>query len=242
MIGTTIGRYRLIASLGEGGMGSVWLAEDPVLDRSVAIKLLPERIADSPESKERLLREARAACKLHHSGIATVYEAGEDEGRVWVAFEHVDGETVAQRVKREGPLPVEEAIRIAREAAEALGHAHANGILHRDVTAGNIMLDRSGRVRLVDFGLAVPEEQSRKTRDTDAATPGTIGYVAPEIVKGERGDRRADLYGLGVVLYEMLTGHLPFERDRAEAVLYAVVNDEPSAASANSVTAPASSS
>jgi serine/threonine protein kinase len=144
-----------------------------MLGRSVALKILPERFADSPEAKSRLLQEARSASQLHHPGIATVYEAGEHEGRLYMAFEHVDGETVAQRVEREGPLPIDEAVRIARETAAALGYAHANGILHRDVTAGNVMLDRTGAVKLVDFGLALPETQTRVTRP--ASAPGTLG-------------------------------------------------------------------
>jgi len=223
LVGRTVHRYRIVEKLGEGGMGSVWLADDPLLHRRVAIKTLPESMASSPEAKQRFLREARAACALAHPGIATVHDAGEQDGTVFIAFELIEGETVSDRCRR-SPITVQEAARLAREAAEALGHAHGREILHRDVTGRNVMVDTEGRAKIVDFGLALPSDETRITRA--GSVLGTVAYLAPEAVRGEPTDRRADLYGLGVVFYEMLTGRLPFEGARPEAVLYAVAHEE----------------
>lgn len=229
MIGQTIGRYRILAHLGEGGMGSVWMAEDPLLERRVALKFLPEAVADEPEARQRFLREAQAASRLDHPGIATVFDAGEVDGRVYIAIKIVEGTTVAERVAA-GPLPVPECARIAARAAEALAHAHAQGVLHRDVTSRNIMVARGdGRVVLVDFGLALPEWQTRLTRSD--VRMGTVAYMAPEVVRGGSADRRSDVYGLGVVLFEMLTGQQPFRGAHAEAVLYAAAHEPPEAPS-----------
>ena len=147
MIGQSISRFRITAKLGEGGMGSVWKAEDPLLGRTVAVKLLADALVASDDARQRFLREARAASGLDHPGIATVYDAGEDRGRVYMALQFVDGETVAARIQK-GPVPLREAVRIVREAAEALGYAHRKGILHRDVTSRNLMLSREGRVQV----------------------------------------------------------------------------------------------
>lgn len=222
MIGRTVSRYRIESKLGEGGMGSVWLAEDPFLDRKVALKFLSVALGESEEARQRFLREARAACALAHPGIATVYDAGEEEGDIFIAFQYIAGETVNDLVKR-APLDIDRALRLGRETAEALGHAHAKGILHRDVTSRNIMVDGSDRAIVVDFGLALPEGETRITRT--GSTLGTMGYLAPEMARGAAGDRRSDLYSLAAVVYEMLTGSLPFNADRAEAVLYAVVHE-----------------
>ncbi|MEE9270669.1 MAG: protein kinase [Candidatus Krumholzibacteria bacterium] len=223
MIGRTIGRYKIVAKIGEGGMGTVWKAEDPLLDRSVALKFLPESLSTSTDARKRLLREARSASDLHHSGIATVYDAGEEDDRVYIAMQFIDGKTVAARIG-EGTVSISEATRIAREACEALGHAHSGGVLHRDVTARNIMTAEDGHVVIVDFGLALPEGASRLTRSGVAI--GTTAYLAPEVLRGEKSDQRSDIYGLGVVLYEMLTGKLPFIAERHEAVSYMAVHED----------------
>ncbi|MEE9270665.1 MAG: protein kinase [Candidatus Krumholzibacteria bacterium] len=223
MIGRTISRYRIVAKIGEGGMGTVWKAEDPLLARTVALKFLPESVSSSADARRRLLREARSASTLNHPGIATVYDAGEADGQIYLAMLFVDGETVADRI-RQGPMPLSEATRIGREACEALGHAHSRGVLHRDVTARNIMTTKDGHVVVVDFGLALPEGASRLTRTGVAM--GTTAYLAPEVLKGEQSDHRSDIYGLGVVLYEMLTGKLPFEAERQEALSYLAVNED----------------
>ena len=222
MIGRTFGRYRIVAALGEGGMGTVWKAEDDLLGRSVALKLLGARLADSDSARSRLLREARAAGALDHPGIGTVYDAGEQDGEIFIAMRLVDGGTVADRIQSQGALGLLDAVRIAASAADALGHAHARGILHRDVSARNLMLTKDGQVIVVDFGLALAEGASRLTQS--GTTVGTAYYMAPEIALGQKADRRSDIYSLGAVLYEMLTGAPPFEGDRLQAVLYAAVN------------------
>jgi serine/threonine-protein kinase len=221
MIGKTVGRFRITAKLGEGGMGSVWKAEDSLLGRSIALKFLPAALATQPEARRRFLREAQAASALEHPGSATVHEAGEADGLVYIAMQLVDGETLSDLAAR-GPLPVAEAVRIATSAAEALAHAHTRGVLHRDISARNIMVHRDGRVVVVDFGLALPEGQPRLTQST--AAMGTVAYMSPEVALGKRADRRSDLYGLGVVLYELLTGTLPFEAEQPQALLYATVH------------------
>ncbi len=226
--GDSVGRYRLKRELGRGGMGTVWLAHDPVLERPVALKFPAGGVAGSEDGRRRLLREARAACALDHPGIATVYDAAEDDGRLYIAMKYVAGKTLADRVAA-GPAPVPEVVRHARQAAEALAHAHRQGILHRDVTSRNIMVDGDGNVVMVDFGLARREGAMRITRT--GITLGTLAFLAPEVVVGKEGDARSDLYGLGVVLYEVLTGALPFRRDGLEAMIYAVVYTEPEAPS-----------
>ena len=224
MIGTTLSRYRITAKLGEGGMGSVWLAEDTLLGRSVALKLLAPHLAASESARQRFVREARAASRLEHSGIAAVYDAGEAEGHVFIAYQLVDGETLARRLAA-GPLPLPELLRLACGSAEALAHAHEREVLHRDLTAGNVMLRADGAPVIVDFGLA--RTRGDVTLTTTGTTLGTAPYLAPEQWRGEAGDARTDLWSLGVVLYFAATGQQPFGGDTPEAVMYRVMNDEP---------------
>src|SRR5262249_27017863 len=187
MIGSTIGRYRIVAKLGEGGMGSVWRAQDPSLERTIALKLLSPALLVSDTARQRFLREARAASKLDHPAIATVFDVGESDGAAWIAYRFIDGETVASRTER-GPMPIAGAIQVARDVAAALAHAHANGVLHRDVTAGNVMITHDGHGVLVDFGLALPERGAHLT--STGAVVGTSGYLAPEVLKGGQADER----------------------------------------------------
>jgi eukaryotic-like serine/threonine-protein kinase len=224
MIGRSIGRFRIVGKLGQGGMGSVWKAEDPVLGRAVALKFLPEELAASPEARQRFLREARAASALDHPGVATVYDVVEADDTVYLAMACIDGDTVGELAAGH-PLPPIEVVRIAEAVAEALAHAHGRGVLHRDITSRNIMVARDGRVVVLDFGLALPPEA---TRLTSASTLlGTVAYMAPEVACGRPADARSDLYGLGVVMYEALTGAPPFCGERAEAVLYMAVHEPP---------------
>ena len=222
VVGSQVGKFRLLAHAGEGGMGSVWKAEDQSLGRVVALKFLSESIANTPDARRRFVREARAASRLAHPGIATVFETGEIEGRPFIAIEWIEGETVSALVSR-GPLPIADALRIVRDAAVALAHAHAHGVLHRDLSGRNLMVRRDGRVAIVDFGLALPEGTSRITSKN--STVGTISYMAPEVILGGASSPQSDVYGLGVVLYQTLTGTLPFHGERPESVLYAAVND-----------------
>ena len=224
MLGKTVGRFRILEKLGEGGMGSVWKAEDALLGRIVALKFLPESLDLSPTARKRFLREARATSALDHPGIATLFDVGEDEGRLYIAIAWVDGETLSD-YRAHGPVPVAEALRIAADAAEALEHAHTRGVLHRDVTARNIMVARGGRVILIDFGLALRDGTSRMS--ASGATLGTLPYIAPEVVKGKPADFRSDLYSLGVVLYELITGRLPFDEAAPLATLYAATHSKP---------------
>jgi len=222
MIGRTIGRYKILEKLGEGGMGSVWKAEDPVLRRTVAIKVLSASLWTSDEARERFLREARSVSRLEHPGIAAVYDFGEVDGSPFIAFQFVAGRTFNGLLEG-GPLPPAKAFELAAAAADALSHAHARNVLHRDVTANNLMLADDGRVVLVDFGLALPGDGTRVTRSV--MSMGTVGYMAPEMFRGDPASERTDLYGLGAVLYRLITGRLPFQASSVEAMMYRTMND-----------------
>jgi len=213
--GDQVGRYRIVRRLGEGGMGTVFLAHDPVLDRPVALKFLPPL----HDMGARLLEEARAASALDHPNIGTVYEVGEDaDGRSFMAMASYSGGSLRDRLRARGPLPVDEAVRVAVEVAEALHAAHVRGIVHRDVKPGNLVFDDAGRVKVVDFGIAHAARNA--TDPASAAIPstpsGTAAYLGPEQLAGHPPDEGSDLWALGVVLYEMLAGVRPFQgADRA---------------------------
>ena len=224
MIGRRIGRFQIVSKLGEGGMGSVWRAEDPLLDRAVAIKILPDDLQRSPEAWRQLLREARASSRLDHPGIATLYDVGQHEGRYFIAIACIDGRTVSDRIA-EGPVPLREAVRLVADAADALEYAHVHGVIHRDITARNIMIARDGRVVVIDFGLARAVDAT-PSRSSGKAV-GTLYYMAPEVMKGEPADARSDVYSLGVVLYELLTGTLPHRETLPPAIIYSVLNRKP---------------
>ena len=217
MTGETVGRYRIVSSLGRGGMGVVWKAEDRVLGRGVAIKFLPPAQARSEVSRRRFLREARAASSLAHQGIATVYDVGEHEGAPYIAMQLVEGRTVRQRLKQQPYAPAE-AVRVALQTARVLEYAHANGVVHRDVSPSNIMVTHEGAIVVLDFGVALRStDTSRISRSGELV--GTIGYMAPEVIVGEDATAQSDVYSLGVVLYQMLTGYLPFQSDKPSEVI-----------------------
>jgi serine/threonine protein kinase/tetratricopeptide (TPR) repeat protein len=224
MVGVQLGRFRILEKIGQGGMASVWKARDDVLGREVAIKVLTESEANSPASRRRFLREARAVASLHHPGLAAIYDVGEHQERLWIAMALIDGITIADRLDR-GPLEIDEALRIVADAADALHHAHEHGLIHRDVTSRNLMIGRDGRVVVLDFGLALPLASERIT--STGMLMGTPAYLSPEALRGEPLDARCDVYGLGVVLYECLTRVRPF-RATADALGYAIVNETPS--------------
>ena len=229
MIGGTVSHYRVISHLGTGGMGTVWLAEDTKLHRHVALKFLQAGAAPGEEPAERLLREARAASVLDHPHIATIYEVGEFEGQPFIAMAYYQGETLAERLAR-GPLPIAETVRIVAQVGDALSAAHAAGIVHRDLKPSNLMLTASGQVKVLDFGIATLASTDAETmaRLTGAgSTVGTAGYMSPEQAAGEDVDWRSDLWSLGVVAREMLTGRPVFDGTNVLAVMHAVMTTTP---------------
>jgi serine/threonine protein kinase len=207
--GQTLGRYQITAALGVGGMGEVYRATDTTLEREVAIKVLPRAVAANPDRFARFRREARVLASLNHPNIAAIYDFEEADGVSFLTLELVEGEDLAQRLRR-APIPINEALEIAKQVAEALEAAHERGIIHRDLKPANLMLTRGRRLKLLDFGLALWEGSSRLT-DVGGAV-GTVAYMAPEQLRGEEVDARADLWSFGAVLYEMLAGRPPFLR------------------------------
>jgi serine/threonine protein kinase len=218
------GQFHVERELGRGGMGVVYLAREEQLDRLVALKVLPPLLATQPDTRERFLREARTAARLAHPNVVPVYRADEAGGTAFFAMAFVDGETLADRVRDRGPLPPADAVPILRSAAWALAYAHAHGVVHRDVKPENILLERAtGRTLVTDFGIAhhatLSGEAARLTQDGHVL--GTLHYMSPEQVNGERLDGRSDLYALGVVAFQVLSGRLPFEGLPMPAVLVA---------------------
>src|SRR5215475_10126871 len=225
LLGTTLnGRYRLEARIGTGGMSSVYRALDETLERPVAIKLMNREIATDSDQLERFRREARAVAQLSHPHIVGVIDAGEDEGRPYIVFEYVEGETLKQRISELGQLPVDESLAYAIEIARALGCAHAHGIVHRDVKPQNVLLDPEGSAKVTDFGIA------RSMRDdgltADGRVLGPTDYVSPEQALGHDVNGQSDIYSLGIVLYEMLTGEVPFHGENQISVAMKHVREE----------------
>jgi TolB-like protein/tetratricopeptide (TPR) repeat protein/predicted Ser/Thr protein kinase len=224
MIGQTISHYKITAKLGAGGMGEVYLAEDAKLKRKVALKFLPPDSARDDAIRKRFIREAQAASALQHHNICTVYDIDEAEsGRVFICMEFCDGETLEEKIAR-GPLPVEEALDIVIQVAEGLSRAHGTGIVHRDIKPANIVVTNEGVAKILDFGLATLIGASKITRT--GTTMGTAAYMSPEQATGQDVDRRSDIWSLGVVLYETLTGKLPFKGDHEQAVIYMILNED----------------
>ncbi|UCD58913.1 MAG: alpha/beta fold hydrolase [Candidatus Hydrogenedentota bacterium] len=224
MAGRVISHYRIIDKLGEGGMGVVYKAEDTKLRRAVALKFLPPELTSDPELKERFVREAQAASALDHPNIGTTYEIDEAEGQTFIAMAHVDGESLEKKIKS-GPLTLDEAVDISVRVAEGLQEAHENGIVHRDIKSSNIMLTRKGQPKIMDFGLAKLPGRSRLTKT--ATIMGTLDYMSPEQARGEPVDHRADIWSLGVVLYEMLTGRLPFAASNEAGMIHKIISEDP---------------
>jgi serine/threonine-protein kinase len=225
MIGETIGHYRILSRLGAGGMGVVYKAEDLKLRRTVALKFLPSESTRDHQAKERFVREARAASALDHPNVCTIHDIDEtDDGRLYIAMACYEGETIKQRLER-GPLPVDAALQIATQIADGLARAHSHDIVHRDIKPANVILDAYGEAKILDFGLAKLIDQTGIT--VAGSTLGTVAYMAPEQARGEPADARSDVWSVGAVLYEMLTGRAPFPGENAQTVIYAVLNAEP---------------
>ncbi len=218
------GRYRLDAQVGSGGMSTVYRAFDSTLERQVAIKLMHREIARDSDQLERFRREARAVAQLSHPHIVGVIDAGEEEGRPFIVFEFVEGETLKTRIRRLGRLPVEEAIAYAIEIARALGAAHARLIVHRDVKPQNVLIDEEGSAKVTDFGIARSLDQEGLT--ADGRVLGTTDYVSPEQALGHAVNGQSDIYSLGVVLYEMLVGDVPFHGENQVAVAMKHVRED----------------
>ena len=235
MISETISHYRIVQKLGAGGMGEVYLAEDTKLDRRVAVKFLSIESATDEGAKKRLIREARAAAKLDHPNICSIYEVAEENGRSFIVMQYVDGETLANRIQRK-PLELKESLDIATQIADALAEAHSRGIVHRDIKPQNVMFTARGQAKVLDFGLAKTVQQKSLT-DSAAETKslmtepgmiiGTVPYMSPEQVRGESLDARSDIFSFGAVVYEMVSGHQPFAAENAAATISTILTKEP---------------
>ncbi len=224
MIGKTISHYRILEKLGEGGMGVVYKAQDITLDRPVALKFLPKHLTSDSIEKERFIHEAKAASALNHTNITTIYEIAEFEGQMFMAMEYVEGVTLRQIVEKE-TLSIKKVLDIGIQLCEGLAMAHGKGIVHRDIKSDNVMLTPRGQVKMMDFGLAKLKGATKLTKTR--STIGTLAYMSPEQASGEEVDSRSDIFSFGVVLYELLTGRLPFQGEHQAAIVYSIVNEEP---------------
>ncbi|MBI1786127.1 MAG: protein kinase [Acidobacteria bacterium] len=230
MLGRTLSHYRILEKIGAGGMGVVFRAQDAQLERAVALKVVGEQAQVDQNARERLLREARTASALNHPNICTIYEAGVADGETYIAMELVEGQPLSAMISGDG-LPVEVAIRYGVQIADALAHAHERGVVHRDLKSANVIVTPEGRPKVLDFGLAkrvieAPGEATRSEPLTEAgAVSGTLSYMAPEVLRGEPADPRSDLWALGVMLYQAVTGSLPFQGPTGFQISSAILRD-----------------
>ncbi len=225
MIGKTISHYKILSEIGSGGMGIVYKAEDTKLKRTVALKFLPPELTRDKEAKDRLLHEARAAAALEHTNICPVFEINETaDGQMYMVMAFYEGETLREKIVS-GPLPIAEVINIIYQIADGLNKAHEKGIIHRDIKPANIMIIDEEVPKILDFGLAKLRGQTKLTKES--TTLGTIAYMSPEQTTGEEVDQRSDIWSLGVVFYEMLTGKLPFRGHYEQAIMYSIMNEDP---------------
>ena len=236
MIGSTLGAYRVVSKLGEGGMGEVYLAEDLRLGRRVALKVLPPSLVADPDRVRRFEQEARAASALNHPNALTLFDVGQAGDRYYIATEYIDGQTLRAILQSRGRLPPDEAVAVARQCASALASAHAAGIVHRDIKPENVMIRSDGLVKVLDFGLAKMAEapaadaetaELRVARTSAGLVVGTVGYLSPEQARGQSIDARTDIFSLGIVLFEMLTGRQPFQGPTASDTLASVLRSDP---------------
>jgi TolB-like protein/Tfp pilus assembly protein PilF len=224
MIGKTISHYKILEKLGEGGMGVVYRAEDTELKRTVALKFLSPQAFGSEQDKARFVNEARSAAALDHPNICTVYEIGRAEDQTFIAMAYVEGWSLKDRIEA-GPLKIDEAVGLAIQIAEGLRKTHEKDIVHRDIKPANVMVNSEGQVKITDFGLA--KSASRAVLTRAGTTVGTVAYMSPEQARGDEVDGRTDIWSLGAVLYEMVTGQLPFKGDYEQAIVYSIFNEDP---------------
>jgi len=232
MIGQTVSHYKILEKIGEGGMGEVFLAEDTKLKRKVALKFLPQEFTKNRDVVERFQREAQAAAALSHPNIVTIYEINQHEDQTYIAMEYVEGKTLKEIIKenstlktQHSTLSIERIIDISSQICAGLSKAHKAGIVHRDIKPQNILIDKENQVKILDFGLAKLKGVGQLTRET--STLGTVHYMSPEQALGKEIDHRTDIWSLGVVMYEMITGEMPFKGDYEQAIIYAILNEKP---------------
>ena len=223
LVGRTISHYEVLEHLGSGGMGTVYKARDLRLDRTVALKFLPPELTSDPQAKTRLLDEARAASSIQHKNICVVHDIDEtDDARMFISMECVEGETLRKRIEA-GPLGIHEAVEITSQIVAGLARAHETGVVHRDLKPANVMIASDGTAKILDFGLALSRGSAQHT--IPGALLGTVAYMSPEQVRGEQVDRRSDIWSVGVILYEMITGQGPFQHEYDQATMYALVHE-----------------
>jgi len=225
MIGKTISHYKILEKLGGGGMGIVYKATDTKLDRTVALKFLPQHMLADKEAEQRFISEAKAASSFDHPNICTIHEIGKtDDDQLFIVMAYYQGETLKKKIER-GPFKIEEAIDIVSQVAEGLMRAHKKGIVHRDIKPANTFITNDGTVKILDFGLAKTSSEQSITKF--GMTVGTVSYMSPEQTKGEEVDHRTDIWSLGIILYEMVTGKSPFKGEYDQAIMYSILNENP---------------
>jgi len=224
MIGKTISHYKILEKLGEGGMGIVYKAEDTQLKRMVALKFLPPELTRDPEAQERFIQEAQAAASLDHPNICTIYEVDDCEGQVFIAMTYIEGKSLKEKIEA-NLQDLREVLEIAIQIAEGLQAAHEKGIVHRDIKSANIMVTTRGQAKIMDFGLAKFAGRTKVTKT--GSTMGTVAYMSPEQTRGEEVDHRTDIWSFGAVLYEMVTGQVPFGAEYDQAVVYSILKEDP---------------
>ncbi|HEY4643921.1 MAG TPA: serine/threonine-protein kinase, partial [Bacteroidota bacterium] len=229
MIGQTVAHYKILEKLGEGGMGVVYKALDTKLNRHVALKFLPPTVANDADETARFLHEARAISSLNHPQIATIHTVEEVGENNFIVLEYIEGGTLRQKIKQQ-QLPLRQALEYAIQIAKGLAHAHMRGIVHRDVKTDNVMITADGQIKVTDFGLAKLKGVTRITRT--GSTVGTAAYLSPEQARGEEVDHRTDIFSFGVVLYELLTGEVPFRAEHEAALIYLILSEQPRVPSA----------
>src|SRR5689334_13338959 len=223
---TKIGHYDLVTELGRGGMGVVYKGHEAALNRYVAIKMLSPQLAHDASIKERFLREARSMAALNDPHIIQVYLIGEDGGQPYFAMEFVEGESLSSFLKRDGRLTPQQAARVIYQTAQGLAVAHDKGVIHRDIKPGNLMLDQRGRIKIADFGIALSSTDFSKKLTSTGEFVGTPGYLSPEVCTGQAVDLRSDIFSLGIVFFELLTGRMPFTDESPLGLLLEVVRAE----------------